>query len=297
MIIHRLRAGRLFRAAAAFAATAALLVAMPAWVSADVHGGPDLAQDPGKLLKVLRAVPEAESRVALTFDAGWEYTNCAALLDALARRDVKATFFLRGQWAADHPDLARAIAAAGHQTGNHSLTHPDMTKLSWEDVRKEIGDGAAAIAAATGGQVTLFRPPYGAYNPDMLRLLAGRGYQAMIMWDVDSLDWTGLSMEKLAARVLSMVRPGSIVLMHIGGENTVKAMPAILDGLAARGLRPVTIDELLGYSEAQPLGHQPWQAVPEWAAPPASPSPGGRSPFTWPGANDWWLASHGYMAA
>ncbi len=205
--------------------------------------------------RVVQAVPGAGPWVALTFDAGWEFSNCTALLDVLAARKVTATFFLRGQWASDHTGLAQAIVAAGHQVGNHSLTHADMATLGWEDVRKEEAGGAAAIVAATGtGPPDLFRPPYGSYTPDTLRLLREQGYRAMVMWDVDSLDWTGLATDALVTRVLSMVKPGSVVLMHIGGENTVKALPAILDGLAARGLQPVTVRTLLNLADGLPPG-------------------------------------------
>ena len=239
--------------------------------------------------RVVQALPEAGPRVALTFDAGWEFSNCAALLDVLAGRKVTATFFLRGKWATDHAGLAQAIVAAGHQVGNHSLTHADMAVLKWEDVRKEEAGGAAAITAATGaGHPDLFRPPYGSYTPDMLRLLGERGYRAMVMWDVDSLDWTGLSAEDLVARVLSMVKPGSVVLMHVGGENTVKALPEILDGLEARGLRPVTVRTLLNLAEGLP---------PDTGAGVLSTgASGGPSDGPFPAAHDRGWVSHGCVS-
>lgn len=201
---------------------------------------------------IIEHVPEAGKRVALTFDAGWEWSNTVALLDLLSQRGVKATFFLRGGWVVDHPDLVKAIAGAGHVIESHSFTHPDMTKLSPEGARKELTETEDALIKTAGIKVTLFRPPYGAYNQEMLRALGERGYRAMVMWDVDSLDWTGLAKDKLTDRVLSGVKPGSIVLMHIGGANTVKALPAILDGLASRGLRTVTVPELLSFAKALP---------------------------------------------
>ena len=196
---------------------------------------------------IVSHVPEAGNRVALTFDAGWEFVNTTALLDLLSSRGVKATFFLRGGWVAVHPDLVKAIAAGGHVIESHSFTHPDMTKLISSGVTKELADTEDAVLKAVGVKVDLFRPPYGAYNQEMLRVLGERGYRAMIMWDVDSLDWTGLATDKLTDRVLSLVKPGSIVLMHVGGANTVKALPAILNALESRGLKTVTVPELLRF--------------------------------------------------
>ncbi len=238
--------GRTFRAATAGVLVFLLLIGAltPVTIRA---AGTSTASVQVKLPPIISHVPEAGNRVALTFDAGWEFANTTALLDLLSSRGVKATFFLRGGWVADHPDLAKAIAAGGHVIESHSFTHPDMTKLISSGVAKELADTEDAISKAAGVRVTLFRPPYGAYNQEMLRVLGERGYKAMIMWDVDSLDWTGLATDKLTDRVLSLVKPGSIILMHIGGANTVRALPAILNALESRGLKAATVPELLSF--------------------------------------------------
>lgn len=194
--------------------------------------------------------------VALTFDDGpSEYT--AQVLDILARYDVKATFFLVGLNAERHPDLARRIVSEGHVIGNHTYSHPVWAAIEdSQHVGRELDNGQQAIARVTGVAPTLFRPPHGWRSPWMVRLAHARGY-TVVTWSVSPDDWRRPAADVIATRVLQQARSGAIVLLHDGldtqisppVQNTVKALPAIIEGLRGRGYRFVTVPELMEDSE------------------------------------------------
>ncbi|GAB3047630.1 hypothetical protein GCM10027053_01890 [Intrasporangium mesophilum] len=181
-------------------------------------------------------------RVALTFDDG-PGRHTARLLDVLAAREVRVTFFLVGREVAARPDLARAQVAAGHVIGNHSFTHPDLTALGPGELADEIDRTSDAIAAATGSRPTLARPPFGATNPTVAGLLADRGL-AQVLWDLDTEDWKGQDARTTTRTALEGARDGAVVLMHDTQETTVDAVPGIIDGLRERGFAFVTVPDL-----------------------------------------------------
>lgn len=185
-----------------------------------------------------------QPKVALTFDDG-PGRHTARLLEVLATQDVRATFFLVGREVAAHPDLARAQAEAGHAVGNHSFTHPDLTTLGATDLADEVDRTSEAIAAATGIQPTLARPPYGATDPTVAGVLAERGL-VEVLWDVDTGDWKGQDAATTARNALSAAHDGAVILMHDTLETTVDAVPAIVDGLRERGFTFVTVPDLSG---------------------------------------------------
>ncbi|AXG79722.1 polysaccharide deacetylase family protein [Streptomyces paludis] len=177
--------------------------------------------------------------VALTFDDGpASYTN--RLLGLLKDYDAKATFYVVGQNVASKPDLVRKEAAAGHQIGNHSWNHPDLTKLTTAQIKSQLSRTDKAVKDATGKSPTTLRPPYGAQNAKV-RSAAGR---PLVNWSVDTLDWKHRDAAKVAAAVKKYTKPGDIVLMHDIHKTTVDAMPKILADLKSRGYRFVTVDQL-----------------------------------------------------
>ncbi len=188
-------------------------------------------------------VPD-ERVVALTFDDG-PGPHTRRLLDELAARSVRATFFLWGEHVAADPATVRATHEAGHALGNHSWSHPDLTTLSADEVGEQLDRTAAAIHAATGVTTHLFRPPFGAIDDQLLRLVGARG-DAAILWDVDTRDWDHGDATATAAHALAGITPGSIVLMHDPLVSTVDAVPGIVDVLLAQGYTFVTVPELLG---------------------------------------------------
>jgi len=182
-------------------------------------------------------------QVALTFDDGPDPARTPALLDALAELDVKATFFLLGAGVDAHPEIARRIAAEGHEVGNHTYTHRYLPIARTKRVTTELAATDRAIENATGHVPTLARPPWGGRSPWTVRAFA-RLAKRVILWDVNSFDWKGKPADQVARRVLDRARPGSIILMHDardGGEVTVEAVKLLVPQLRAQGYKLVTV--------------------------------------------------------
>jgi len=193
----------------------------------------------------------ATKQLALTFDSGWFYENTEELLDLLDEYNVKATFFARGLWVKEHPDLAKEIINRGHALENHSLTHGHMSTMSDAEVENEIRETTDIIKVTTGCLPQLFRPPYGEYDERILKILIEEGYPYTILWTVDSHDWAeelnGVKITKdyLVNRVLSKASDNSIILMHVGGYETVNALPEIITGLRSEGYELVKVSDML----------------------------------------------------
>ncbi|MEU8248017.1 polysaccharide deacetylase family protein [Nonomuraea sp. NPDC048916] len=185
-----------------------------------------------------------EKCVALTFDDGpGDYT--AKLLDLLRSRHAKATFFVLGQMvAADPHNLARRIVDEGHEIGNHSWSHPPLTALTDEQIRTELTQTGDLIRRLTGVRMQMMRPPYGATD-DRVAAETRREGLAQILWSLDTLDWRDRA-SSVVARRAGLAKPGEIVLMHDIHRTTVEAVPEVLDTLAKKGYRFVTVSELYG---------------------------------------------------
>jgi peptidoglycan/xylan/chitin deacetylase (PgdA/CDA1 family) len=189
--------------------------------------------------------PVPDDAVALTFDDGpSQYTR--PLLSLLAELHVPATFFVVGTQVEEHPELVQLEVGAGMAVGNHSWDHPWRTpfaELPRATIRAEIGRNEA-ILDRLGTRTVLFRPPGGTVSPVVLAAAAAHGLR-IVLWSVDARDWAaGATAETIERRVLGSVGPGSIVLMHDGGGNreaTLEALPAIVAGIRARGLRLVSL--------------------------------------------------------
>ncbi|KUN75958.1 polysaccharide deacetylase family protein [Streptomyces griseoruber] len=189
------------------------------------------------------AAPAVDCRrvkcVALTFDDG-PVADTQRLLRILKEQNVQVTFYLVGKNVQRYPSTVRGAAAAGHQIGNHSWDHADLTRLGSAAVKSEISRADTAIKQATGKKPTTFRAPYGAHNATV-RAAAGR---PLVHWSVDTLDWKYRDTARLIRVVKADTRPGDIVLMHDIHKTTVDAVPGIISGLRARGFHFVTVDQL-----------------------------------------------------
>ena len=182
--------------------------------------------------------------VSLSFDAAWGNEDTQMLIDILNKYNVHATFFVVGEWVDKYPESVKALADAGNEVMNHSSTHPHMAQLSAEQIQTEVNTCADKIEAVTGTRPTLFRCPYGEYDDHVIKAVSSTGTTA-VQWDVDSLDWKGLSAKDIQSRVLKNVQPGSIVLFHNAAENTPEALPGIIESLLADGYTIVPISQLL----------------------------------------------------
>lgn len=202
--------------------------------------------DPYSVGKVypISYVETDEKKVSISFDASWGNDKTQTILDTLEQYNLKTTFFLVGIWVRDYPDDVKKIAQAGHDIGNHSNTHPDLTQLDMASIRYEMETCSADIEALTGKRPTLFRNPYGAYDNRVIGTALGMGMDC-IQWDVDTLDWTNNSGEEICERIRTRIRNGSIILMHNAGGNTADSLPMIIETIQGLGYEIVPISELI----------------------------------------------------
>jgi peptidoglycan-N-acetylglucosamine deacetylase len=190
--------------------------------------------------------------IAMTFDDGPSAENTPRLLEMLKQRNIKATFFLIGQNVASNPEIVRRILADGHEIGNHSWTHPQLSKLSDDRVTAEITKTQDAIKDASGLTPTILRPPYGAITPRQREWIENQFGLSVILWSVDPFDWKRPGASVITQRILSQVRPGAIILSHDIHKQTVDAMPATLDGLIAKGYKFATVSQLIAMNKPKP---------------------------------------------
>lgn len=183
-----------------------------------------------------------ERVVALTFDDGPHPQYTARVLDALRAGGAKATFFVLGENAARYPKLLRRMADEGHAIASHSWSHP--SRASREQAIRELERTHRAILQASGVEVTLFRPPYGIVTGALEAQAKARGYRT-ILWSVDTMDWRYRDTARVARIAGQNTRRGDIVLMHDIHRTTMRAVPGILETLARRQVRAVTVPYLL----------------------------------------------------
>ena len=184
--------------------------------------------------------------MALTFHGAGDRSLTEQILRDCAERDARITVFAVGQWLAGAPSLGQQILAAGHELGNHTWSHQPMRTLSAQAAQDEIRRGADAIRGATGSVGWWFRPSGTPQSTATIRAAAGHsGYHRCVSYDVDPEDYRDPGAAQVVSRTLGQVRSGSIVSLHLGHSGTVRALPQILAGLAAKGLRPVTLSMLL----------------------------------------------------
>ncbi|MBK6919583.1 MAG: polysaccharide deacetylase family protein [Deltaproteobacteria bacterium] len=182
-------------------------------------------------------------RIALSFDDGPRPASTARVLAILREHDAHATFFMLGEQVQRHPEAAAAVAAAGHELGNHGWSHRSWKLLFPSQLQRELDDTADAIADATGTTPHVVRPPFGRFPESAVAIVHGRG-DDLVLWSVDSLDSAGADADTIARTVVDAARPGDIVLLHDREWASVRALPQILAGLRRKGLRVVPVSQL-----------------------------------------------------
>ena len=206
------------------------------------------------LPRVVSQIATPQRIVALTFDAGADRGYAARILGVLEQRHIRATFGMTGRWAAANRALVKRMARDGDVIINHTYDHRSFTGFSTRAAPLTAAQRAWEVTHADRiiqniiGHSTrpYFRPPYGDYDPAVLRLVRRLGYRIVVMWTVDSLGWTGLSAPLILHRCLSLTRPGAILLMHVGVQSQdAFALPGLVSGLRSRGYRFVTVPRLL----------------------------------------------------
>ncbi len=204
------------------------------------------AQDPTASGADLVHGPRDVPAVALTFHGAGDPSLTRGALAALAKADAHVTVMAVGTWLQQNPSLARAVLDAGHELGNHTWSHQAMRRLGPVACRTEIARAKALITELAGTKVRWFRPSGTPTSTATIRAAAlASGYARCLSYDVDPLDYTDPGAAAVTRGVLSAVRPGSIVSLHLGHAGTVAALPDVLAGLADRGLRAVTTSRLV----------------------------------------------------
>ncbi|MFS8493178.1 MAG: polysaccharide deacetylase family protein [Firmicutes bacterium] len=225
---------------------AALLVVAAAWYGA--------AQAPGSLRVLAPAdalrreapvyrVPTQKPWVAFAVNVDWGDEVLPAMLALFEREGIQVTFFPTGRWANRAPELVRAMAAQGHEVGNHGFTHDHPKALSDQALRQMIQRNEELLFALVGEQPRLFAPPYGEVDGRIARVASELGYWT-VMWTIDTIDWQRPSPSRIVERVVPRLAPGAIILMH-PTQPTLEALPPILEAIRAKGMDVVPVGRLI----------------------------------------------------
>lgn len=187
-----------------------------------------------------------EKVIALSFDAAWGNEDTEIILEILKRQEVYVTFFMTGGWVKAYPEDVKKIYEAGHELGNHSENHRNMSQLSIHEIEEEIMLVHNRVRELTGYDMCLFRPPYGDYDNDVITGVENCGYYA-IQWDVDSLDWKDYGTDSIIQTVTchKNLGCGSIILCHNGAKYTADALEELIISLKEQGYTFVKISDLI----------------------------------------------------
>lgn len=185
-------------------------------------------------------------QISLSFDAAWGNEDTQKILDILKENDVKVTFFATGGWVEKYPDDVKKIIEAGHDLGNHSENHKQMSTLSEIECKEEIMKVHERVKELTGYEMCLFRPPYGDYNNQVITCAYACKYYP-IQWSIDSLDWKDYGVDDIISRVCSSehLENGAIILCHNGAKYTAQALDTMIKNLKEKGYELVPISQLI----------------------------------------------------
>lgn len=160
-----------------------------------------------------------DRKISLTFDIASGSSNIETILDVLDKYNVKASFFLVGNWVDENEKIVKEISERGHDIGNHSNSHANMKEISESDLKNELNTTSSKIESITGEKTTMYRPPFGEFDNKSLKVCEDLGY-TVVNWDIDSFDWKEIGPNFVTEKVLKGVKPGSIVLFHGDIKNS-----------------------------------------------------------------------------
>lgn len=191
-------------------------------------------------------VQTEEPKIAISFDAAWGNEDTSKILEILKKHNVHATFFMTGGWVESYPDDVKAILADGHDLGNHSENHKNMSQLSEEEIKQELMTVHDRVKELTGYEMFLFRPPYGDYDNEVITVAKDCGYYP-VQWSIDSLDWKNYGVGDVIHQVCESdhLEGGAIILCHNGAKYTADALDEMLTTLEQKGFQIVPISELI----------------------------------------------------
>ncbi|MCL2633034.1 MAG: polysaccharide deacetylase family protein [Oscillospiraceae bacterium] len=190
------------------------------------------------------SVERQDNKIALTFDCAWGNSNTDELLAVLAKENIRATFFVTGEFCDKYPEDVLKIFKAGHEIQNHSDRHPHIDGININDLILDTKECSRKIRMITGTAPTLYRAPYGEYDNTALFTIEGMGYK-YVQWDVDSIDWQDPDAKTIVNRVVKGTKSGSILLFHNDLANTTEALPEVISKLKEKGFEFVPVSELI----------------------------------------------------
>lgn len=199
------------------------------------------------------SVQTDEKKVALGINCAWSDEDIDQLIALLEKKNIKATFFIVGNWSEKYPEAVRKLADAGHELGSHSHTHPDMTKLTREQIMQELVRSREEIEKTARQPIRLFRAPSGAYNDLVVETARNQGWE-VIQWSNDSVDWKDPPVQEMVNQVCGRAAPGDIMLFHAGKKNSPQAIEQVIDTLQKEGYQFVTVGELI-HQEPYEIDH------------------------------------------
>ena len=196
-----------------------------------------------KLLPIYN-VETTENKVAFTMNCAWNADDIDSILETLKNNNVHITFFMVGEWVDKYPEAVKKIYEAGHEIGSHSNTHPHVNKLSAEKNLEEIKLSVNKIEQITGQKTNIYRAPYGEYNDTVIKTAQENGYYT-IQWNLDTLDYKGLTGDEMWKRIKNKISNGSIILSHNGTKNTANSLDGLIKNIKSQGFELVTVSELI----------------------------------------------------
>lgn len=193
-------------------------------------------------MAIYKGHPE-KPMVSFIINVAWGNEYLSSMLATLKKHNVSASFFLEGRWVKNNPGMAKMIAEAGHEIGNHSFTHPDMKQLTAPEINEEITKTNEVIEAVTGVQTKWFAPPSGSYKEEVVQIAAAQKL-GTVMWSVDTIDWQKPSPEKLISRVMGKIHNGALILMH-PTESTATSLEQLIIQIKDKDLQIGTVSDML----------------------------------------------------
>ena len=196
-----------------------------------------------KLLPIYN-VQTNENKVAFTMNCAWNADDIDQILTVLKENNTKITFFMVGDWIEKFPEAVKKISDEGHEIASHSDTHPHVNNLTYEQNIEEIEKSNDKIEQITGKRTNIYRAPYGEYNNTVVKAAQDKGYY-IIQWNLDTLDYSGLTGEQMWDRLKDKIKAGDIILSHNGTKNTANSLDMLIKNIKSKGLEVVTISDLI----------------------------------------------------
>ncbi len=223
--------------------TVILLFCMASSLNANSQNTIETSTNTTKNLPIYNVQTE-EKKVAFTMNCAWNADDIDMVLKALEENNVKITFFTVGDWLDKYPEAAKKIHEEGHEIASHSNTHPHVNNLSYEENIEEIEKSNDKIEKITGKRTKIYRAPYGEYNDTVIKAAQDKGYYT-IQWNLDTLDYTGITGEEMWKRLDGKIKQGDIILSHNGTKHTAEALDMLIKNIKQKGLEIVPVSKLI----------------------------------------------------